>query len=153
MQKNVTKAESIALILVLGLLITTAGLYKIHLSAYAGSLDAVSSVTENGECRLMVVADREWLNDKKKMADTVMRMCRENTFRSLKLSVDKNGYPSSLVVDVYLNKRDVGKKVPVCCFWFKPRWNKDLEESPNIMDDLEKYELYIDGSHVSDSRT
>lgn len=149
MQNIVTKAEAIALILALGLLIATAGLYKIRLSVYAESLDAVSSVTENGECHLVVVADREWLDDKRKMADTVMQMCRKNTFRSLKLSVDKNGYPSSLVVDVYLKKRDVGKKAPVCRLWFKPGRKKDLEESLNIMDDLEKYELYIDGSHVS----
>lgn len=148
MQNNVTKTGAIILVMLLSVLIVTAGLYKICLFVYTGNLDAVSSVTENRECHLMVVADRGWMDDKKKLADTVMRMCRENTFRSLKLSVDKNGYPSSLTVDVYLRKSDVGKQDPVCRFCFIPRKEKGLEESFNIMDDLENYELYIDGSHV-----
>ena len=78
-----------------------------------GIPDAVSSISDGEKCCLTVVANSGQIRDKEAFAREVVRMCTENSFRSLRFSTDIGGWPAVLEIDVYLQKKDVGEEPPV----------------------------------------
>ena len=78
-----------------------------------GIPDAVSSISDGEKCCLTVVANSGQIRDKEAFAREVVRMCTENSFRSLRFSTDIGGWPAVLEIDVYLQMKDVGRTPPV----------------------------------------
>ena len=58
-----------------------------------GVPDAISSICAGSECRLTVSANTSCIEDKEAFAYEVIRMCRENSFQTIKLSTDVTGWP------------------------------------------------------------
>ena len=79
----------------------------------AGFRMRVSSISDGEKCCLTVVANSGQIRDKEAFAREVIKMCMENSFRSLRFSTDIGGWPEELEIDVYLQKKDVGEEPPV----------------------------------------
>ena len=71
-------------------------LYKYRKYDESGIPDAVSSSYDSRECRLIVTANSSEIEDREQFAREVFRMCRENSFRTIKLSTDIQGWPERL---------------------------------------------------------
>ena len=95
-------------------------LYKYRKYNDSGIPDAVSSSYDGRECRLTVTANSSDIEDKERFAIEVFRMCRENSFRTIKLSTDIQGWPESLDITVYFHRIDIGEKDPVMKIRFIP---------------------------------
>lgn len=106
----------------------------------SGIPDAVSSISDGTACRLIIVANRSEIKDEEEFAEEVIKMCRENSFRSLRLSTDIEGWPEKLDIRVYLRKRDIGKDEPLMQILYEPV--NDGGEY-DIRDDREKYRMLI----------
>lgn len=102
--------------------------------------DAVSSSVNGRDCSLTVTANSDRIVDKNAFAEKVIMMCRENSFRSLRLSTDRSGWPENLYIRVYLHRNDIGKREPEMKILYEP-----LEKGAghNIREDREKYNLTI----------
>ena len=127
------------------------GMYRRWQENHSGIPDAVSSRTENGECFLDVIANTDEIEDKEEFARTVIRMCRENSFRSLRLSADLYGYPERIEINVYFHRGDVNKRKPVLRIRYEPAEDfaqGESDEEYNIKDHAEKYNLYVDGKEI-----
>ena len=74
-----------------------------------GIPDAVSSISDGEKCCLTVVANSGQIPDEEAFAREVIRMCMENSFRSLRFSTDIGGWPEELEIDVYLQKEGCGR--------------------------------------------
>ena len=106
-----------------------------------GVPDAVASTVSGGTCSLIVTANVERISDREAFAREVVRMCRENSFRSLRLSTDMAGWPEELDIKVYLRREDIGEKEPVMRILYEPA---DTDADISIQDDPEKYILTIE---------
>ena len=127
------------------------GMYRRWQENHSGIPDAVSSRTENGECFLDVIANTDEIEDKEEFARTVIRMCRENSFRSLRLSTDLYGYPERIEIDVYFHRGDVNKRKPVLRIRYETTGfsaGKECGSGPDKKDYVEKYKLYVDGKEI-----
>ena len=65
--------------------------------------DVVSSISMNRDQYLTVVANRNRIEDKEEFAKLLVKMCRENSFHTIKFSTDR-GYAregSENEVDIY----------------------------------------------------
>lgn len=78
-----------------------------------GIPDTVSSISHGEKCSLTVVANSREIPDEEAFAREVIRMCMENSFRSLRFSTDLGDWPAVMEIDVYLQKKDVGRTPPV----------------------------------------
>lgn len=95
------------------LLLYLTGIFRSRNGESSGIPDAVSSVRAGEKCSVTVVADREEIADEEAFAREVMRMCRENSFRSLRFSTDMGEVPKVFEIDVYLHREDMGECSPV----------------------------------------
>lgn len=66
-----------------------------------GVPDLLSSFSMNRDENLVVIANRDEIEDKDEFARLLVRMCKENSFQSIKFSTDR-GYAASLDMRVYL---------------------------------------------------
>ena len=106
-----------------------------------GIPDAVSSISDGEKCCLTVVANSGQIRDKEAFAREVIKMCMENSFRSLRFSTDIGGWPEELEIDVYLRKKDVGEEPPV----FRIRAESERIESVyDSGNQLERYQIFIE---------
>ncbi len=106
-----------------------------------GIPDAVSSISDGEKCCLTVVANSGQIRDKEAFAREVIKMCMENSFRSLRFSTDIGGWPEELEIDVYLQKKDVGEEPPV----FRIRAESERIESVyDSGNQLERYQIFIE---------
>lgn len=106
-----------------------------------GIPDAVSSISDGEKCCLTVVANSGQIRDKEAFAREVVRMCTENSFRSLRFSTDIGGWPEELEIDVYLQKKDVGVKPPA----FRIRAESErTERGYDSGNQLERYQIFIE---------
>ena len=106
-----------------------------------GIPDAVSSISHGEKCCLTVVANSGQIPDKEAFAREVIRMCMENSFRSLRFSTDIGDWPAVLEIDVYLQKKDVGEEPPV----FRIRAESERIESVyDSGNQLERYQIFIE---------
>lgn len=141
----------VILIAVFFLLCGAGSWYRQWQADHTGIPDAVSSRTENGQCFLDVIANADRIEDTEGFAWTVIQMCRENSFRSIRLSTDLYGYPERLEINVYLHREEVNKEKPVLRIRYEPA--EDFAEGGsegkyNIKDHREKYKLYVDGKEI-----
>lgn len=149
-QKQKQKAAAV-LLAVLFLLCGAGRWYRQWQADHTGMPDAVSSRMENRECFLDVIANADRIEDTEGFARNVIQMCRENSFRSIRLSTDLYGYPERLEINVYLHREEVNKEEPVMRIRYEPAEDPvegEGGEKYNIKDHAEKYKLYVDGKEI-----
>lgn len=110
-----------------------------------GIPDAVSSMSSDNWQYLKVVANSDRIEDKEAFACEVVRMCRENSFHTIRFSTDINGYPRGLTITVYLNRRGVERNEPVCEIDFR---TEEYREDWDIKNNVEHFQLYLDGKEI-----
>ena len=103
--------------------------------------------TSPGRCdaNLTVIANRYKIEDKEDFAWEVIKMCQENSFKTMKFSTDLSGYPTSLDINVYLWEDERLETDPVMNIRFKA---SDTSQNYNIVDDAEQFQLFIDGQLI-----
>jgi hypothetical protein len=106
-----------------------------------GIPDAVSSISDGEKCCLTVVANSSQISDEEAFAREVVRMCMENSFRSLRFSTDIGERPAVLEIDVYLQKKDVGEMPPVFRIRAESKGTEGVYDSENQM---ERYQIFIE---------
>lgn len=113
----------------------------------SGVPDVANSITFGADYHLTVVANSDKIEDKEEFARTVVHMCQNNSFSSVKFSTYIRGYPTGLDISVFLNRKDVEeRKEPVCKIEFK---TDDFSKDYNIKDDVSKYHLYLNGKEIT----
>ena len=143
-KSNKTMTRLKRLLILAGILILLIFLLRVYGhkdQELTGVPDAVSSTVSGGTCSLIVTANAERISDREAFAREVVRMCRENSFRSLRLSTDMAGWPEELDIKVYLRREDIGEKEPVMRILYEPA---DTDADISIQDDPEKYILTIE---------
>ena len=109
-----------------------------------GDPDLLSSFSMNRDENLVVIANREEIEDKDEFARLLVRMCKENSFQSIKFSTDR-GYATSLDMRVYLWRDEVEGHDPVMTVEYKPEeWNPEYD----IINHPEEFMLYVDGELI-----
>lgn len=109
--------------------------------------DVVSSMKMNRDEMLTVVANQDKIEDKESFAWLLLQMYKDNSFESMKFSVDE-GYPTSLDMNVYVRKEDIGEKDPIMTVEYKPEeWNAEYD----IVNTPEQFHLYVDDEMVKDN--
>ncbi len=107
----------------------------------SGEPDVVSSIKMNQDERLVVVANRDEIEDKIEFAKLLVKMCQENSFKTIKFSTD-HGYATSLDMSVYLWKDEIEGNNPIMTVEFKPvEWSQGYD----IVNHADKFLLLIDG--------
>ena len=143
-KSNKTMTRLKRLLILAGILILLIFLLRVYEhkdQELTGVPDAVGSTVSGGTCSLTVTANVERISDREAFAREVVRMCRENSFRSLRLSTDMAGWPEELDIKVYLRREDIGEKEPVMRILYEPA---DTDADISIQDDPEKYILTIE---------
>lgn len=106
--------------------------------------DVVSSMKSNQDENLVVVANQDSIEDKVEFAKLLVKMCQENSFKTIKFSTDF-GYATSLDIRVYLWKDEIKDHEPVMRVEFKPiEWNREYD----IVNNPDKFQLLVDGEVV-----
>lgn len=109
-----------------------------------GEPDLLSSFSMNRDENLVVIANRNEIDDKDEFARQLVRMCKENSFHSIKFSTDR-GYATSLDMRVYLWRDQVEGNDPIMTVEYKPdEWNQEYD----IVNNPEEFRLYVDGELV-----
>lgn len=109
--------------------------------------DVVGSMKMNRDEMLTVVANQDKIEDKEAFARLLLQMYKENSFESMKFSEDE-GYPTSLDMNVYTRKEDIGEKDPIMTVEYKPEeWNAEYD----IVNATEQFHLYVDDEMVEDN--
>lgn len=109
-----------------------------------GVPDVISSISFNKDTNLTVIANRNEIANKEEFAKLLIKMCQENSFKSIKFSTD-TGYATSLNMSVYCWRDDIGEKDSVMKVEFRPvELNKDYD----IVNNSEKFDLYVDGELI-----
>ncbi|WP_242973286.1 hypothetical protein [Mediterraneibacter gnavus] len=109
-----------------------------------GEPDVISSIRSNNDENLVVIANRDEIEDKVEFAKLLVKMCQDNSFQTIKFSTDF-GYATSLDMRVYLWKDEVEGNDPIMTVEFKPiEWNQEYD----IVNNPEMFELYVDGELI-----
>lgn len=109
-----------------------------------GEPDIMSSIRSNNDEHLTIIANRDEIDDKFEFAQLLVKMCQENSFKSIKFSTDF-GYATSLDMRVYLWKDEIEGHEPVMTVEFRPiDWNMGYD----IVNHPEMFELIVDGEKV-----
>ena len=107
--------------------------------------DVVSSISMNRDQYLTVVANRDRIEDKEEFAKLLVKMCRENTFHTIKFSTDR-GYATGIHMQVYLCEEDIEEeKVVMKIDYVQRKYN----EKYDICNNSEKFELHVDGEVIN----
>ena len=107
--------------------------------------EVVSSICVNRAQYLIVVANRDKIEDKEEFAELLVQMCRENSFHTIKFSTDR-GYATGLNMRVYLWEDEVEGNDPVMVVEYK---TTGYGEEYDIVHDPEQFDLFIDGNCVN----
>ena len=107
--------------------------------------DVVSSISMNQDQYLTIVANRDKIEDKEEFAELLVKMCRENSFHTIKFSTDR-GYATSVNMRVYLGKDEIEGNEPVMVVEYK---TTGYGEEYDIVHDPEQFDLFIDGNCVN----
>lgn len=91
--------------------------------------DAVWCYSDNGKCRIKIVAGRIRLDERRKFAEQIADMYEENSFSTVKFSRDCDSMPGEVRFDVYMSREDIGKRAPQFVFFYFP------ENGQIMMDD------------------
>ena len=105
----------------------------------------VSSISMNRDQYLTVVANRNRIEDKEEFAKLLVKMCRENSFHTIKFSTDR-GYATEIHMQVYLCEEDIEDANVVMEIDYVQR---EYNENYDICDNQEKFELHVDGEVIN----
>lgn len=103
--------------------------------------DVVRSISMNRDQYITVVANRNRIEDKEEFAKLLVKMCRDNSFHTIKFSTDR-GYASGLNMRVYLWEDEVEGNDPVMVVEYK---TTGYGEEYDIVNDPEQFNLFVDG--------
>ena len=106
--------------------------------------DVVSSISMNRDQYLTVVANRNRIEDKEEFAKLLVKMCRENSFHTIKFSTDR-GYATGIHMQVYLCEEDIEDANVVMEIDYVQR---ECNEKYDIYYYPEEFVLYVDGEAV-----
>lgn len=113
----------------------------------SGIPDVVSSAVFDTDYNLTVVANSDGIEDKEEFARTVVHMCQDNSFRSIRFSTDIRDYPTGLDISVYMNRKDIEeRKEPVHRIEFR---TDDFSKGYNIKENPDKFTLHLDGKEIA----
>ena len=107
--------------------------------------DVVSSISMNQDQYLTVVANRDRIEDKEKLAKLLVKMCRANSFRTIKFSTDR-GYATGIHMQVYLCEEDIEDANVVMEIDYVQR---ECNEKYDICNNPEEFVLYVDGEAIN----
>ena len=107
--------------------------------------DVVSSISMNQDQYLTIVANRDKIEDKEEFAELLVKMCRENSFHTIKFSTDR-GYATEIHMQVYLCEEDIEDANVVMEIDYVQR---EYNENYDICDNSEKFELHVDGEVIN----
>lgn len=146
-RRNFLKTERTGILLIIILLAAVISISYFGLSgrerkSVSGIPDAVSSIVDGKSCRLTVVANRDAIGNRKKFAEELIQMCRENSFRSIQISTDIYGWPVRLEMDVYLHKNEIHNGRPVMHIRYEPLENNGSD--CDIRCDADQYRLIME---------
>lgn len=103
--------------------------------------DVVSSISINREQYLTVVANRYRIEDKEEFAKLLVKMCRDNSFHTIKFSTDR-GYATGIHMQVYLCEEDIeDANVAMKIDYIQRKYN----EKYDICNYPEQFGLFVDG--------
>ena len=106
--------------------------------------DGVSSISMNRDQYLTVVANRDRIEDKEEFAKLLVKMCRENSFHTIKFSTDR-GYATGIHMQVYLCDNDIEvAKMAMKIDYLQREYNENYD----ICYYSEEFVLYVDGEAV-----
>lgn len=74
--------------------------------------DCVSSSSFNEELHLTIVANRNEIENKEVFAKEIFEMCKNNSFNSIMLSTDIQGFPEKITAEIYLWKEEIREQEP-----------------------------------------
>lgn len=77
-----------------------------------GEPDVISSMIVNNEQYLIVVANRNKIENEEEFTNLLIKMYEENSFHSVKFSTDLAD-PEKVYMKVYLRKEDIKKEKPI----------------------------------------
>ena len=103
--------------------------------------DVVSSISMNQDQYLTVVANRDRIEDKEEFAKLLVKMCRDNSFHTIKFSTDR-GYATGIHMQVYLCEEDIeDANVAMKIDYIQRKYN----EKYDICNYPEQFGLFVDG--------
>ena len=106
--------------------------------------DVVSSISMNQDQYLTIVANRDKIEDKEEFAELLVKMCRENSFHTIKFSTDRE-YATGIHMQVYLCDNDIEvAKMAMKIDYLQREYNENYD----ICYYPEKFVLYVDGEAV-----
>ena len=82
---------------------------------------------------------------KRILHEFLIESCRENAFENIKFATDVRGYPSGVLLSVYLTKKDFklgNQYMSVRCDMI------EYSKSSNIRDNMDNYRLYVDNELI-----
>ena len=103
-------------------------------------MDLVSTVSINGEEKLVIVSNCGIIEDKTEFAGEILKNYINNSFQTIKLSDDINSEVSYLEAEVYLRKDKMRKGECEMEIVYKP---KESKEKYDIRDNPEQFDVYI----------
>lgn len=106
--------------------------------------DVVSSISMNRDQYLTVVANRNRIEDKEEFAKLLVKMCKDNSFHTIKFSTDR-GYTTEIHMQVYLCKEDIEDANVVMEINYVQR---EYNEKYDICNNPEEFELFVDGEVI-----
>ena len=125
--------------LIIGIIMITGGC--LGYLQYGRDMDVYGSYAMTAdnyhEERLTVVVNKLYVADQKACAEEIVKRCRENSFKSVRLSYDQS-IPNALYVTVYASKRQAERGKQMFSFSYLPQ---DSEGTYNIIDDSEEFIL------------
>lgn len=101
--------------------------------------DVVSSISINCDQYLTVVVNRDRIEDKEEFAKLLVKMCRENSFHTIKFSTDR-GYANGIHMQVYLCEEDIEDANVVMKIDYIQR---EHNEKYDICNNPEQFELLV----------
>lgn len=107
--------------------------------------DVVSNISMNRNQYLTVVANRDRIEDKEEFAKLLVKMCRDNSFHTIKFSTDR-GYATGIHMQVYLCDNDIEEAKVVMKIDYVQR---EYNENYDIYDNPEEFELHVDGEVIN----
>ena len=103
--------------------------------------DVVSSISMNQDQYLTIVANRDKIEDKEEFAELLVKMCRENSFHTIKFSTDR-GYATGIHMQVFLCEEDIEDANVVMEIDYVQR---ECNEKYDICNNPEEFELFVNG--------
>lgn len=106
--------------------------------------DVVSSINMNRDQYLTVVVNRDRIEDKEEFAKLLVKMCKDNSFHTIKFSTDR-GYATRIHMQVYLCEEDIeDANVAMKIDYIQRKYNENYD----ICDNPEEFELHVDGEVI-----